>query len=248
MSLLEIKDLKVSIKDKVIINEFNFEMKPGEVHVIMGPNGSGKSTLSNVICGKSDYDIEKGQMLYKNKDLSKLSIDQRAIEGIYLAFQYPIEIAGVNSLSFIKQSLNAIRKAKGETPLDTIEFQNLIKETIKKLKLADSLLKRDVNLGFSGGEKKRFDIMHMSILDPELIILDEIDSGLDIDALKHVSEAINALKDNKKSFLIITHYQRLLNYIKPDFIHIMRDGKIITSGGEEIATTLEKEGYKAFEG
>ncbi|NGX35858.1 MAG: putative ATP-dependent transporter SufC [Candidatus Anoxychlamydiales bacterium] len=246
MNLLEIKDLKVSVENKVIIDGFNLEIKPGEIHVIMGPNGSGKSTLSNIISGKSGYAIDQGDVLYKNKNLLKLSIDQRALLGIYLAFQYPIEIPGVSSLNFIKYSLNTIRKNRGEKPLDTIEFLNLIKEKQKILEIKESLLKRDVNVGFSGGEKKRFDIVHMLMLDPNLIILDEIDSGLDIDALKLVAKAVNAFKDKDKSFLIITHYQRLLNYIKPDFVHIMQSGKIIASGGIEIAMLLEKEGYAAF--
>ena len=246
MNLLEIKDLKVSVENKVIIDGFNLEIKPGEIHVIMGPNGSGKSTLSNIISGKSGYTIDQGDVLYKNKNLLKLSIDQRALLGIYLAFQYPIEIPGVSSLNFIKYSLNTIRKNRGEKPLDTIEFLNLIKEKQKILEIKESLLRRDVNVGFSGGEKKRFDIMHMLMLDPQFIILDEIDSGLDIDALKLVAQSVNAFKDKDKSFLIITHYQRLLNYIKPDYVHIMQSGKIIASGGIEIATVLEKEGYAAF--
>ncbi|NGX30165.1 MAG: putative ATP-dependent transporter SufC [Candidatus Anoxychlamydiales bacterium] len=246
MNLLEIKDLKVSIKDKVILDGFNLEIKLGEIHVIMGPNGSGKSTLSNVICGKSGYVIEKGDINYENKNLLDLSIDQRAAEGIFLAFQHPIEIPGVKSLNFIKESVNTIRKNKNEKPLDTLEFLNLIKEKQKSLQIKDSFLKRDVNVGFSGGEKKSFDILHMLMLDPKLVILDEIDSGLDIDALKLVSEGVNKFKNSNKAFLIITHYQRLLDYIKPDFIHIMQKGKIVDSGDKSFAHLLEKEGYKAF--
>jgi len=246
MSLLKIKNLKVSVQDKVIIDGFNLEIKPGEIHAIMGPNGSGKSTLSHVISGKAGYNIEDGTLEYKGKNILDLAIDKRAADGIYLAFQYPIEIPGVNSLNFIKHSLNAIRKTKNEKPLDTIEFMNLIKEKKKKLEITDSLLNRDINVGFSGGEKKRFDIMHLSMLNPDLIILDEIDSGLDIDALKLVSSQVNDLKDGKKAFLIITHYQRLLNYIKPDHVHIMDKGKIIASGGYEMSDALENEGYSAF--
>lgn len=246
MNLLEIKDLKVSVENKVIIDGFNLEIKPGEVHVIMGQNGSGKSTLSNIISGKSGYNIEKGQVLYEDENLLEKSIDQRALLGIYLAFQYPIEIPGVSCLNFIKHSLNTLRKNRDEKPLDTIEFLNLIKEKQKFLEIKDSLLKRDVNVGFSGGEKKRFDIMHMLMLDPKLVILDEIDSGLDIDALKLVAKAVNDFKDKEKSLLIITHYQRLLNYIKPDFVHIMQSKKIVASGGLKFAALLEKEGYAAF--
>ena len=246
MNLLEIKDLKVSVENKTILKGFDLKIKPGEVHVIMGPNGSGKSTLSNIICGKSSYKIDQGQVLYKDKNLLDLTIDQRALLGIYLAFQYPIEIPGVNCLNFIKQSVNTIRKNKGKNPLDSIEFLNLIKEKQKILEIKDSLLKRDVNVGFSGGEKKRFDILHMLMLNPKFVILDEIDSGLDIDALKLVAKTINAFKNSDKAFLIITHYQRLLDYITPDFVHIMQDGKIIFSGTDELAKKLEKEGYASF--
>ncbi|NGX34790.1 MAG: putative ATP-dependent transporter SufC [Candidatus Anoxychlamydiales bacterium] len=246
MNLLEIKDLKVSVQDKTILDGFNLEIKPGEVHVIMGPNGSGKSTLSNVICGKSGYVIEKGSLNYEDQNLLDLSIDERAAQGIFLAFQHPIEIPGVNSSNFIKQSINIIRKKRNEKILDSLDFLDLIKEKQKSLQIKDSLLKRDVNVGFSGGEKKRFDIMHMLMMDPKLIILDEIDSGLDIDALKIVAEVVNKFKDKNKAFLIITHYQRLLDYIKPDFIHIMQKGKIIDSGDISFATLLEKEGYSAF--
>ncbi|OGN61647.1 MAG: Fe-S cluster assembly ATPase SufC [Chlamydiae bacterium RIFCSPHIGHO2_12_FULL_27_8] len=243
--MLEIKNLKVKVKNNDIIKGIDIFLKKGEIHVIMGPNGSGKSTLSNVITGKNGYEIE-GSISYKNEDLLKKSIDERAVLGIYQAFQYPIEIPGVNSLNFIKQSLNAIRKRKNQKPLDSIEFKNLIKEKQLELGIDDSFLKRDINVGFSGGEKKKFDILHMSILNPELIILDEIDSGLDIDALKSVAEGINKIK-NGKTILIITHYQRLLNYIKPDIVHIMKDGKIVLTGGREIVNILEKEGYKSFE-
>jgi len=246
MNLLEIKDLKVSVKDKVILDGFNLEIKPGKVHVIMGPNGSGKSTLSNIICGKSGYVIEKGMINYENENLLDLAIDKRVSKGIFLAFQHPIEISGVNSLNFIKESVNSIRKNKNEKMLDTLEFLNLLKEKQESLEIKDSFLKRDVNVGFSGGEKKRFDILHMLMLDPKLIILDEIDSGLDIDALKLVSKVVNKFKDANKSFLIITHYQRLLDYIKPDFVHIMQKGKIINSGDKSFAHLLEKEGYSAF--
>ncbi len=246
MSLLEIKNLKVLVKDRVILDGLNLEIKPGKIHVIMGPNGSGKSTLSNVICGKSGYVIEKGYINYENKNLLDLSIDQRAACGIFLAFQHPIEIPGVNSSNFIKQSINAIRKKRNEKQLDTLEFLTLIKEKQKSLQIKESFLKRDVNVGFSGGEKKRFDILHMLMLDPKLVILDEIDSGLDIDALKIVSEVINKFKDENKAFLIITHYQRLLDYIKPDFVHIMQKGKIVSSGDKTLAYQLEKEGYSAF--
>ena len=246
MNLLEIKNLKVSTQDKTILNGVDLVIKPGEVHVLMGPNGSGKSTLSNVLCAKPGYDILEGSIYYKGEDLNSLSIDKRAAKGIFLAFQHPIEIPGVNSFNFLKQSINAIRKTKNQKLLDIIEFNQILNEAKKRLGLEDSLLKRELNVGFSGGEKKKFDILHMTLLNPDLIILDEIDSGVDVDALKLLSSEILKMMDRNKSFLIITHYQKLLSYIKPNFVHIMKDGKIIKSGDINLAEKLDKEGFAFF--
>jgi Fe-S cluster assembly ATP-binding protein len=243
--MLKIKDLKANIKDKDILKGLNLEIKPGEVHAIMGPNGSGKSTLSNVLSGKKGYDIS-GEIYFENKNLLDIEIEERAHKGIFLAFQYPLEIPGVNTNIFLKTSLNAIKKSRGEKELDAIEFLKLVKRKALNLKFDDKILKRQLNVGFSGGEKKKNEILQMSILNPKLSILDETDSGLDIDALKIVSKGVNALRSNKSSFLIITHYQRLLNYIKPDFVHVLIDGKIVKSGGFELALELEKKGYESF--
>ena len=243
--MLKIKNLKADIKSKSILNNFNLEIKPGEVHAIMGPNGSGKSTLSNILSGKKGYDVS-GEILFENKDLFELETEERAHKGIFLAFQYPLEIPGVNTNIFLKTSLNAIRKARGEKELDAIEFLKLVKLKAKELKFDEEKLNRQLNVGFSGGEKKKNEILQMSILNPKLSILDETDSGLDIDALKIVADGVNTLRDNKNSFLIITHYQRLLDYIKPDFVHVLMDGKIVKSGGAELAMELEKKGYENF--
>ena len=211
----------------------------------MGPNGSGKSTLSNVLSGKKGYEIS-GNVVFENKNLLDLAIEERAHKGIFLAFQYPLEIPGVNTNIFLKTTLNAIKKSRGEKQLDAIEFLKLVKQKVLKLKFDETILSRQLNVGFSGGEKKKNEILQMSILNPKLSILDETDSGLDIDSLKIVSEGVNALRSKKNSFLIITHYQRLLNYIKPDFVHVLINGKIVKSGGPELALDLEKKGYQSF--
>ena len=244
--MLTIKNLKANIDNKEILKGLNLEIKPGEVHAIMGPNGSGKSTLSNVLSGKKGYTVT-GEVKYFNENLLDLEIEERAHKGIFLAFQYPLEIPGVNTNTFLKTSLNAIKKARGEKELDALEFLKLIKEKSKELKFDEKILSRQLNVGFSGGEKKKNEILQMSILNPKLSILDETDSGLDIDALRIVSEGVNSLRTKDNSFLIITHYQRLLDYIKPDFVHVLKNGQIIKSGGPELAMDLEKKGYEDFE-
>ena len=243
--MLTIKDLKANIDNKEILKGLNLEIKPGEVHAIMGPNGSGKSTLSNVLSGKKGYTVT-GEVKYFNENLLNLEIEERAHKGIFLAFQYPLEIPGVNTNIFLKTSLNAIKKAKGEKELDAIEFLKLVKQKAGELKFDEKILSRQLNVGFSGGEKKKNEILQMSILNPKLSILDETDSGLDIDALKIVSEGVNALRSKDSSFLIITHYQRLLDYIKPDFVHVLIDGQIVKSGGSELAIELESKGYETL--
>ena len=243
--MLEIKNLKAKIDSKEILKGLNLEIKPGEVHAIMGPNGSGKSTLSNVLSGKKGYTIS-GDVTYLNENLLDLEIEERAHKGIFLAFQYPLEIPGVNTNIFLKTSLNAIKKAKGEKELDAIEFLKLVKQKASQLKFDEKILSRQLNVGFSGGEKKKNEILQMSILNPRLSILDETDSGLDIDALKIVSEGVNALRSKESSFLIITHYQRLLEYIKPDFVHVLINGQIVKSGGSELALELESKGYESL--
>ncbi len=243
--MLTIKNLKANIDNKEILKGLNLEIKPGEVHAIMGPNGSGKSTLSNVLSGKKGYTVT-GEVKYFNENLLDLEIEERAHKGIFLAFQYPLEIPGVNTNIFLKTSLNAIKKAKGEKELDAIEFLKLVKQKAGELKFDEKILSRQLNVGFSGGEKKKNEILQMSILNPKLSILDETDSGLDIDALKIVSEGVNALRSKDSSFLIITHYQRLLNYIKPDFVHVLINGQIVKSGGSELAVELESKGYETL--
>ena len=243
--MLTIKDLKANIDNKEILKGLNLEIKPGEVHAIMGPNGSGKSTLSNVLSGKKGYTVT-GEIKYFNENLLNLEIEERAHKGIFLAFQYPLEIPGVNTNIFLKTSLNAIKKAKGEKELDAIEFLKLVKQKAGELKFDEKILSRQLNVGFSGGEKKKNEILQMSILNPKLSILDETDSGLDIDALKIVSEGVNALRSKESSFLIITHYQRLLEYIKPDFVHVLINGQIVKSGGSELALELENKGYESL--
>ena len=243
--MLEINNLHAGIDKKKILKGLDLKIKPGEVHAIMGPNGSGKSTLSNILSGKKGYEI-KGDIKFDNSNLLDLEIEERAHKGIFLAFQYPLEIPGVNTNNFLKTSLNAVKKARGEKELDAIEFLKLVKEKSAKLKFDENILSRQLNVGFSGGEKKKNEILQMSILNPKLSILDETDSGLDIDALKIVSDGVNSLRNNKNSFLIITHYQRLLNYIKPDYVHVLKEGKIIKTGNFELALELEKKGYESL--
>jgi len=241
--MLEIKNLKASINDKSILKGLNLTIKSGEVHAVMGPNGSGKSTLANVLSGKKGYEIS-GDLKFKGKSLNEISVEERAQKGIFLAFQYPLEIPGVNTNIFLKTSLNSIRKANGEEELDSISFLKLIKEKSLELGIDDKILSRQLNVGFSGGEKKKNEILQMKILNPQFSILDETDSGLDIDALKIIAKGVNSSRDSKKSFLVITHYQRLLDYIKPDFVHVLSDGKIVKTGCSELAEELEKTGYK----
>ena len=243
--MLNIKNLEATIDKKHILRGLNLDIKSGEVHAIMGPNGSGKSTLANVLSGKNGYEI-KGDISFNGKNLNEFSTEERAQKGIFLAFQYPLEIPGVNTNIFLKTSLNAIRKAKGEKELDTLTFLKLIKEKALELGIDEKFLSRQLNVGFSGGEKKKNEILQMKLLQPKLSILDETDSGLDIDALRIVSEGVNSLRNKKNSFLIITHYQRLLDYIKPDFVHVLKNGQIIKSGDYELAKELEKVGYEDF--
>ena len=243
--MLKINKLNAKIEDKSIINGFSLEIKPGEVHAIMGPNGSGKSTLANVLSGKKGYDIE-GEILFDNFNLGQLSVEERAQKGIFLAFQYPVEIPGVNTNVFLRTALNSIRKSKGEKELDTLSYLKLVKEKSIELGIEEKFLSRQLNVGFSGGEKKKNEILQMKLLQPKLSILDETDSGLDIDALKIVAEGVNSYKNKTNAFLIITHYQRLLEYIKPDYIHVLSKGKIVKTGGADLGIQLEKTGYKNF--
>jgi len=241
--MLDIKNLSASVDSKKILDGFDLKIKSGEVHAIMGPNGSGKSTLANVLTGKNGYEVE-GQILYQGKNLLTLPIEERAQKGLFMAFQYPLEIAGVNTNNFLKTSLNAIRKGKGLKELDTLDFLKLVKTKTNNLKIDEKILNRQLNVGFSGGEKKKNEILQMTILEPTLVILDETDSGLDIDAIKVVSDGVNSLRSKERSFLIITHYQRLLDYIKPDFVHVLVNGKIAKTGCGELALELEKVGYE----
>jgi len=241
--MLSIKNLKVNIEDKNILKGINLEIKPGEVHAIMGPNGSGKSTLGNVIAGREEYEVVGGSILFKGEDLLELEVDERAQKGIFMSFQYPVEIPGVSTSNFLKQILNTSRKAKGQSELSPIETLKLLKSKVQEIGMKEDMLKRSLNEGFSGGEKKRNEILQMSILEPELAVLDETDSGLDIDALKVVAEGVNALRNDTRSFIVITHYQRLLNYIVPDFVHVLHDGKIVKSGDKSLAFELEEKGY-----
>ena len=243
--MLQLQNLKASVNDKSILNGLNLEIKSGEVHAIMGPNGSGKSTLANILSGKSGYDVS-GTLKYEGKNLQEIPIEERAQKGIFLAFQYPLEIPGVNTTNFLKTSLNSIRKAKGEKELDTLNLLKLIKEKASELNIDEKFLSRQLNVGFSGGEKKKNEILQMKLLEPKLAILDETDSGLDIDALRIVADGVNSHKNKNNAFLIITHYQRLLDYIKPDFIHVLSKGKIIKTGCAELGQELEKTGYENF--
>ena len=242
--ILEIKNLHAGVETKQILKGFNLTIYPGEVHALMGLNGSGKSTLAAILAGRDAYEVTAGTVNYLGKDLLELDPEERAREGVFLAFQYPVEIPGVNSTYFLKAALNELRKHHGQPELDAIEFLALVKDKMKLLELKDDLLKRSVNEGFSGGEKKRAEIFQMAVLEPKLAILDETDSGLDIDALKTVSSGVNKLKRADSAQLVITHYQRLLNYIIPDFVHVMADGRIVKSGGKELALELEANGYE----
>jgi len=241
--MLEIKNLCVSIEDKQILKGMNLKINDGEVHALMGPNGSGKSTLSYVLSGKEGYEIDSGSIHYNGRDLLNLDVDERANEGIFLAFQYPMEIPGVQTSFFLKTAINAKRKYQGLDEIDALEFAKLIKSKAGDLDISPEMLKRDLNVNYSGGEKKKQEILQMSLLDPSMAILDETDSGLDIDALRIVSEGVNKLRTPNNAFLVITHYQRLLNYIKPDFVHIIADGKIVKSGDFSLALELEEKGY-----
>jgi Fe-S cluster assembly ATP-binding protein len=246
--MLEIRNLHVAIEDgtKKILNGLNLKIADGEVAAIMGPNGSGKSTLSYVIAGKEDYEVQDGEILLDGKNLLEMEPDERAAAGVFLAFQYPLEIPGVATMTFLKAALNAQRKGRGEEELTTPDFMRRVKAGAEKLGIPQDMLKRGLNVGFSGGEKKRMEILQMALLEPSIGILDETDSGLDIDALKIVSEGVNALRSAKRSFLVITHYQRLLNYIVPDTVHVMSKGKIVRTGGKELALELEANGYADY--
>ena len=241
--MLTIKNLHAGISGKEIIKGFNLEVKTGEVHAIMGPNGSGKSTLSNVLAGKEEYVVSSGEVKYKGKDLLGMSPEDRAREGVFLAFQYPVEIPGVSNINFLKTALNEIRTYRGQGPIEAKDFLKLIKEKQALVELQGTLANRSVNEGFSGGEKKRNEIFQMAVLEPTLCILDETDSGLDIDALRIVANGVNKLRSKDRAFVVITHYQRLLDHIIPDFVHVMYDGKIVKSGPKELALELEKKGY-----
>jgi Fe-S cluster assembly ATP-binding protein len=243
MALLEIKDLHATVGDREILSGIDLTIHPGEVHAIMGPNGSGKSTLAQVLAGRELYSVTGGSVTYEGNDLLEMSPEDRAREGVFLAFQYPVEIPGVSNMYFLKAALNTIRKARGLEELDAMDFLNLVREKMKSMEMDQTLLNRPVNTGFSGGEKKRNEIFQMAVLEPRLAILDETDSGLDIDALRTVAAGVNALRAPERSMIVVTHYQRLLNYIVPDFVHVLSQGRIVKSGGKELALQLEDSGY-----
>ncbi len=241
--LLKVENLQAEIDDKQILKGINLEVKPGEIHAIMGPNGSGKSTFANVLSGRDDYEVTEGSVEFDGEDLIELDPEESARKGLFLAFQYPVEIPGVSNKLFLQTALNAVRDERGLPGLDMYDFDEYAKEKIELLQMRPDLLERSVNVGFSGGEKKRNDIFQMAVLEPKLCILDETDSGLDIDALKLVANGVNTLRSEERSFIIVTHYQRLLDYIKPDFVHVLYDGKIVKSGGFELVHELEESGY-----
>jgi Fe-S cluster assembly ATP-binding protein len=241
--MLKITNLHAGIGGKSILNGINLEVKPGEVHAIMGPNGSGKSTLAQVLAGRDLYEVTQGQVTYQGQDLLVMKPEERAAAGLFLAFQYPVEIPGVSNMYFLRAALNSIRKQNGIEELDAFDFLEMVKDKVKSLEMSDSLLNRAVNVGFSGGEKKRNEIFQLAVLEPKLAILDETDSGLDIDALRSVAGGVNALRNPERAFVVVTHYQRLLNYIVPDYVHVMSNGRIVKSGDKELALELEQEGY-----
>ena len=241
--MIKIENLHVEVEGNKILKGIDLEVKAGETHAIMGPNGSGKSTLAQILAGHEDYEVTEGSVEYLGKDLLEMDVDERACEGVFLAFQYPVELPGVNNTYFLKSALNAQRKYRDEPEIDAMEFMELIGDKIKLLNLKESLLKRPVNEGFSGGEKKRNEIFQMAVLEPKLALLDETDSGLDIDALRVVANGVNAMRSDENATIVVTHYQRLLNYIVPDFVHVLVDGKIINSGDKSLALELEEKGY-----
>ncbi len=247
-NMLEIKGLHAVVDGTEILKGIDLTIGAGEVHAIMGPNGSGKSTLSYVLSGRDGYDVTAGSITYRGRDLSELSVEERAAEGLFLGFQYPVELPGVSSTTFLKTALNAIRRQRGEEELDAVQFMKRLRQHTKSLNISDDMLRRGVNEGFSGGEKKRNEILQMALLEPYMAVLDETDSGLDIDALKVVAEGVNALRGPARSMLVITHYQRLLDYIVPDYVHVLAQGRIARSGGKELALELEEKGYSEFLG
>jgi Fe-S cluster assembly ATP-binding protein len=246
--MLKIENLEARVEEKEILKGLNLEVKPGEVHAIMGPNGSGKSTLAYMLAGRDGYDVTGGSVSYDGEDLLEMEPEERAAAGVFLAFQYPVEIPGVANMYFLRTALNSIRRERGEEEIDAASFLKMVREKAKVVGVKPELLKRAVNFGFSGGEKKRNEILQMAVLEPKLAILDETDSGLDIDALRTVADGVNQLRSPDRAMVVITHYQRLLDYIVPDIVHIMLDGRIVRSGGKELALELEKSGYAAFEG
>ena len=241
--MLEIRNLHVRVEEKEILRGINLQVKAGEVHSIMGPNGSGKSTLAQVLAGREDFEVTSGEVLYEGNDLLELAPEDRARKGIFMAFQYPVEIPGVSNTYFLRAALNAVRKSRGESEVDPMDFLSLVKEKMKLLGIDEKLISRPVNEGFSGGEKKRNEVFQMAVLEPKLAVMDETDSGLDIDALKVVADGVNALRNSDRSFVVVTHYQRILHYIQPDYVHVLAAGQIVKSGNRELAAELEEKGY-----
>ena len=244
--MLEIKNLHATVDGKPILKGIDLTIRPGEVHAVMGPNGSGKSTLSYVLAGRNGYEVTDGEVLFQGRDLLDMSVEERAALGIFLAFQYPVELPGVSGMTFLKTAVNSVRKLRGEKALDAAQFLKMVREKTKALQISDDMLRRGVNVGFSGGEKKRNEVLQMAVLEPAFMVLDETDSGLDIDALKLVAEGVNGLRGPQRSMLVITHYQRLLDYIVPDHVHVLANGRIVRSGGKELALELEARGYAEF--